>query len=75
MHQQAELDLLIMQGGRRLGFEIKFTDSPSITPSMKTAIKTLRLDSLLLVVPGSAHFKLSDDVTVCGLERILESGK
>jgi len=75
VHQQAELDLLIMQGGRRLGFEIKFTDSPSMTQSMRTAIETLRLDSLVMVVPGSAQFKLGDDVTVCGLERILEFGK
>jgi predicted AAA+ superfamily ATPase len=72
VHQQAELDLLIMQNGRRLGFEIKFTDSPRITQSMKTAIQTLHLDSLVIVIPGSSQFTLAEDVTVSGLERLAE---
>jgi predicted AAA+ superfamily ATPase len=72
VHQQAELDLLIVRDGRRLGFEIKFSDSPTVTSSMRTALKTLRLDSLLLVCPGSAFFKVDEQISVCGLERIPE---
>ena len=45
-HAGAELDLLVMAGGRRLGFEIKLTDAPSVTPSMRVALNDLRLDSL-----------------------------
>lgn len=72
VHQQSELDLLIMHNGQRLGFEIKFTDSPTVTASMKIALKTLKLDSLLLVCPGSALFKIDEHISVCGLERISE---
>ena len=75
VHQQAELDLLIIQNGRRLGFEIKFTDSPQITRSMQTAIQTLRLDSLVIVIPGSSQFKLAENITVCGLEKLTELGR
>jgi hypothetical protein len=31
-HTGAEIDLLVVRGGRRLGFEFKLTDSPAVTP-------------------------------------------
>lgn len=34
-HSGAELDLLVVRGSRRLGFEFKRTDTPSVTPSMR----------------------------------------
>jgi predicted AAA+ superfamily ATPase len=42
-HAGAELDLLVVRGNRRLGFEIKLTTSPGITRSMRTAMADLRL--------------------------------
>jgi hypothetical protein len=32
-HTGAELDLLLMKGGRHYGVEVKFQDAPRITPS------------------------------------------
>jgi len=34
LHSGAELDLFVQSGGRRLGFEFKFSDTPRATPSM-----------------------------------------
>lgn len=45
LHTGAELDLLIVQGNQRRGFEIKLTDSPKATPSMYSAIENLRLSA------------------------------
>ena len=37
-HAGAELDLLVLRGGKRLGFEIKRTSSPRVMPSMRSAL-------------------------------------
>jgi uncharacterized protein len=72
VHNQAELDLLIIKGGKRLGFEIKYTDAPKITKSMHTALEILRLDSLIVIFPGSKSIPLSDKITAIGLEPYLK---
>jgi uncharacterized protein len=72
VHNQAELDLLIIKGGKRLGFEIKYTDAPKITKSMHTAVETLRLDSLSVIFPGTKAIPLTDKITAIGLEPYLK---
>ena len=52
VHTGAELDLLIIRGGRRLGFEIKLTRSPKVTPSMRSVQEVLGLDHLYVVCHG-----------------------
>lgn len=66
----AELDLLILKDGRKIGFEFKFTDHPKITPSMRIACEDLQLDHLYVIFPGSAKFPLADTITAIGLEAI-----
>lgn len=61
--QGAELDLLVMRGGRRWGFEIKRTTTPAITRSMHSALNDLELDRLWVVHAGDATFSLSREVT------------
>src|ERR1043166_2675693 len=48
-HQGAELDLLLFKRGRRVGIECKRTDAPKLTPSMRIALKELKLLRLLVV--------------------------
>ena len=50
-HAGAELDLLLMTGGRRIGFEFKFGDAPARTRSMLAAIQDLKLDRLFVIYP------------------------
>ena len=38
-HGGAELDLLLLRGGQRIGVEIKRMDSPRVTPSMQNAAR------------------------------------
>ena len=61
-HDGAELDLLIVRGGKRVGFEIKRTDAPQITPSMRVALSDLRLDRLTVLHAGTAAYPMGDRI-------------
>lgn len=71
-HAHAELDLLILKNGNRLGFEFKYTDSPRKTKSMITALEDLKLDHLKLIYPGDKSFPLSEKIEAVGLESYLK---
>jgi len=64
----AELDLLIMKNGKRLGFEFKYIDAPKVTKSMLIALKDLKLDHLHVVYPGRESFPLEEKITAYGFE-------
>jgi predicted AAA+ superfamily ATPase len=53
VHTGGELDLLILRGDQRIGFEVKLTRSPAVTPSMRSARDVLKLDHLYVVCHGS----------------------
>jgi uncharacterized protein len=61
-HQGAELDLMIVQGGKRYGFEMKLSDAPTVTKSMRIALADLRLSRLFVVYPGAKSYPLDDDI-------------
>jgi predicted AAA+ superfamily ATPase len=67
---QAELDLLVVRGRKRIGFEFKYTDRPATTKSMHIALEDLKLDHLILVFPGDVVFPLADKITVYGLQTL-----
>jgi predicted AAA+ superfamily ATPase len=58
-HGGAELDLLV---DGRLGFEVKRTEAPRVTPSMRSALEALPLDELIVVHGGPAAFPLAERV-------------
>lgn len=62
VHSGPELDLLAVEGTRRQGFEFKFTDAPTLTPSMQQAVELLSLDSLAVIYPGERRYALADRV-------------
>ena len=66
----AELDLLIIKDGKRLGFEFKYADAPRVTKSMRVALEDLKLDQLIIIYPGDKTFPLDTSITVHGLESI-----
>lgn len=66
-HNQAELDLLVFRGGRRIGFEFKHTDAPATTRSMAIAMEDLGLERILVIHPGKANFPLSPRIQALGL--------
>ena len=71
-HGGAELDLLVVSGRRRLGFEAKRTSSPRLTPSMRSALADLRLDRLDVIHAGDETYPLAERVRAVSLSRLLE---
>jgi hypothetical protein len=74
-HQGAELDLLLFKDGRRLGFEVKRGDAPTLTASMRIAMSDLGLDRLIVVYPGSRPYALGDRVFVLPLAEAVRSAR
>lgn len=66
----AELDLFMMSGGKRIGFEFKFNDAPSTTKSMRIALADLKLDHLWVVHPGQHRHPLDDRIEAIGLAEL-----
>ncbi len=69
--QGAELDLLVVRGRRRRGFEFKLTTVPTVTKSMRIATHDLRLDSLDVVHAGSHTFPLAERIRAVSFDRML----
>lgn len=69
-HQGAELDLLVFQGQRRLGFEFKASSAPGMTRSMHIALADLKLDALDVVYPGNETYPLGAQVRALGIGRL-----
>ena len=63
-HGGAELDLFVMRGGKRYGFECKLADAPGTTRSMRVALNDLELEHLWVVYPGDEAYPLDDRISV-----------
>lgn len=68
----AELDLLVVRGNRRFGFEFKRTDTPGLTRSMANALKDLRLDHLDVVHAGKDTFPLHRKVRALAVRDLVD---
>lgn len=66
-HGGTELDLLIVQKGKRLGFEFKYSDQPRSTKSMQIALEDLQLDSLTVIFPAEGKFSITEKIQAVGL--------
>lgn len=71
-HQGAELDLLVVDGQTRLGFEVKRTASPVVTPSMRQALETLKLERLDVVHAGNDTFPMGARIRAVAFPRMLD---
>ncbi len=72
-HNRAELDLLFLKNGRKIGFEIKLSDRPGLTPSMRIAVRDLKLERLFVIYPGKNNYgldKRTEVVSIFDLEKI-----
>ncbi len=70
VHAGASLDLLVVRGSQRRGFEIKLTSAPTITASMRTAMADLGLASLDVVHAGSETFPLAANIRALSIAHL-----
>ena len=73
-HRGAELDLLVSDGGRKIGFEFKRTSAPRMTRSMHAALSDLMLERLCLIFPGDSRFRIHERVEAIGLNVAIAEG-
>jgi predicted AAA+ superfamily ATPase len=66
----AELDLAFQMNGKRYGMEFKFSEAPSLTPSMRIAVAELALDHLWIVYPGNAAYPVTEKISALPLMKL-----
>ena len=71
VHTGAELDLLISRGGRRWGFEMKLSDAPRVTRSMRSVLDVLGLERLDVIHAGSKTWPMGERIRALALRRVL----
>ena len=71
-HQGAGLDLLLTHRGKRYGFEVKLSDAPAVTKSMRIALADLGLERLLVVYPGKVAYPLDARIEVVPIRKLQE---
>lgn len=69
-HQGAEIDLVLSNHGKLFGVEIKRTDSPQVTPSIRNALQDLGLERVAILHPGGKRYPLSDRVEAIPLSTL-----
>ena len=70
----AELDLRFERGGRVIGVEVKRTDRPAMSASIRSALQDLELDHVVVVHAGHHRFPLADNVTAVPAIEALVTG-
>ncbi len=71
-YQGAELDLLVVRGRRRFGFEFKRTSAPAVTRSMRIALADLGLARLDVVHAGRDTFALAPKIRAVAAARLVD---
>ena len=67
----AELDLLLFENGKRIGYEFKYSEKTKVSRSMRVAMSDLRLGALCIVCPSDVSVPLGDGIEVVGLQALL----
>jgi uncharacterized protein len=73
-HTGAELDLMVNLDGERIGVEVKRTDRPGLTPSMRHALDDLALDRIVVVHAGTHRFPLAPRIDAIPAHEALAGG-
>ena len=71
-HTGTELDLMFLKGGKKLGFEIKFSETPKITRSMLSALDDLKLDKLYIVYKGQREISFDQKIDAIPASNIFD---
>lgn len=70
----AELDLLIVTGNKKIGYEFKYQDAPKITKSMRIALEDLNLERINIVYPGNKSYQMNEKIYLISLNNIDSEG-
>ena len=71
-HAGAELDLLVVRGRKRYGYEFKRTSSPRVTPSMRSALVDLNLSRMDVIHAGEDTYMIDKKIRAVSLQRLID---
>ena len=71
-HNGAELDLFFLHQGHRYGVEVKFSEAPKVTRSMRINLDDLGLDHLWIIYPGIQRYPVHEKITVWPLRDVAD---
>lgn len=71
-HAGAELDLLVVRGMKRYGYEFKRTSSPRVTPSMRSALADLNLSRIDVIHAGDNTYMIDKKIRAVSLQRLID---
>lgn len=72
-HDDAEIDLVLTDAERIIaGLEIKYTNAPGITKSMRYAINTIASENNFIITPYSDDYPIAKDIQVCSLQTFVK---
>lgn len=71
-HGGGELDLLVIDRGRRIGFAVKFNEAPRVTAAMRNVAETLALDHLFVVCPTRHAYPVDAGITVLPITEVVD---
>lgn len=70
--QGAELDLILIEGNRKLAFEINVADAPKLTKGFWSAIEDVKPDQTFVVSPLADKYPIQDNIWGIGLLDLLK---
>ena len=71
-HGGGEVDLLVTIEGRRIGFEVKFNEAPTVTRAMHKVVDTLQLKHLFVVCPTPHAYPVAERVSVLPVTQVVD---
>ena len=69
-HNGAEVDLVFFHRGKSYGIEVKFSETPTVTRSMRGAVDELELTHLWVIHPGQHSYPLDEKITAWPAQQI-----
>jgi len=69
-HSGAEVDLFWQHKGKNYACEFKYSDAPSLTKSIKSALESLNLKRLWVIYPGKEKYLIHKNACVLPLQRV-----
>lgn len=67
----SEMDLVMILGGKKIGFEFKYASVPKKTGSMTISKKDLQLEHVYVVYPEGERYFLSENIEVISLAEMI----
>jgi len=71
-HNGVELDLLVLINGKKIGFDLRWSDAPRITRSMSIALTDLKLTEIWVIYPGTTAYELDANIRVVPARDLLK---